>query len=125
MKQILIIITLFIANFSFAQAPTEWKEKDDFHKVMASTFHPMEDGNFNPIKEKSQEMYDKAVAWQKSFIPVGYNKKKISKILKKLVKETNDLNKEIKAGTTDTKIKEDLTELHDIFHEIVGLCKHE
>ena len=56
MKQILIIITLFIANFSFAQAPTEWKEKDDFHKVMASTFHPMEDGNFNPIQEKSQEL---------------------------------------------------------------------
>lgn len=69
-------------------------------------------------------MYDKAVAWQKSFIPVGYNKKDFQNP-EKLVKETNDLNKEIKAGTTDAEIKEDLTELHDIFHEIVGLCKHE
>lgn len=125
MNKILIVIALFIANFSFSQAPAEWKEKDEFHKVMAQTFHPVEDGNYNPIRERSNEMYQKAVAWQKSAVPEGYNKKKISKILKKLVKESKELDKKIKAGTTDAEIKEDLTELHDIFHEIVGLCKHE
>lgn len=124
MKKILIIITLFAANFSFAQAPVEWKEKDDFHKVMSTTFHPMEDGNFNPIKEKSQEMYEKAVAWQKSAIPAGVDKKKAKKVLKKLVKETKALNDKIKAGATDEVIKTDLTKLHDIFHELVGLCRH-
>ena len=103
----------------------DWKEKDEFHKVMAQTFHPVEDGNYNPIRERSNEMYQKAVAWQKSTIPAGYNKKKISKVLKKLVKESKELDKKIKAGTTDAEIKADLTELHDIFHEIVGLCKHE
>jgi hypothetical protein len=125
MNKILIVIALFIANFSFSQAPAEWKEKDEFHKVMAQTFHPVEDGNYNPIRERSNEMYQKAVAWQKSTIPAGYNKKKISKVLKKLVKESKELDKKIKAGTTDAEIKADLTELHDIFHEIVGLCKHE
>ncbi len=125
MNKILIVIALFIANFSFSQAPAEWKEKDEFHKVMAQTFHPVEDGNYNPIRERSNEMYQKAVAWQKSAVPEGYNKKKISKILKKLVKESKELDKKIKAGTTDAEIKADLTELHDIFHEIVGLCKHE
>lgn len=124
MKKILIIIALFAANFSFAQAPVEWKEKDDFHKVMSTTFHPMEDGNFNPIKEKSQEMYEKAVAWQKSKVPAGVDKKKASKTLKKLVKETKALNDKIKAGATDEVIKTDLTRLHDIFHELVGLCRH-
>jgi hypothetical protein len=125
MNKILIVIALFIANFSFSQALAEWKEKDEFHKVMAQTFHPVEDGNYNPIRERSNEMYQKAVAWQKSTIPAGYNKKKISKVLKKLVKESKELDKKIKAGTTDAEIKADLTELHDIFHEIVGLCKHE
>lgn len=125
MKNFLIIICLFIAHISFSQAPAEWKEKDEFHKVMAQTFHPVEDGNYNPIRERSNEMYQKAVAWQKSAVPEGYNKKKISKILKKLVKESKELDKKIKAGTTDAEIKKDLTELHDIFHEIVGLCKHE
>ena len=125
MNKILIVIALFIANFSFSQAPADWKEKDEFHKVMAQTFHPVEDGNYNPIRERSNEMYQKAVAWQKSTIPAGYNKKKISKVLKKLVKESKELDKKIKAGTTDAEIKADLTELHDIFHEIVGLCKHE
>jgi hypothetical protein len=125
MKNILLLLTLFAINLSFAQTKIEWKEKDDFHKVMAQTFHPLEEGNYAPIKERSQEMYDKAVAWQKSSIPVGINKKKTKKILKKLVKETKALNDKIKAGTTDEIIKADLTKLHDIFHEIVGLCKHE
>ncbi|MFM9944658.1 MAG: hypothetical protein ACKVQB_05440 [Bacteroidia bacterium] len=125
MNKILIVIALFAANLSFAQAPVEWKEKDDFHKVMAQTFHPMEEGNYNPIKERSQEMYDKAVAWQKSAVPTGVNKKKAKKILKKLVAETAELNKEIKEGATDATIKEELTELHDLFHDLVGLCKHE
>ena len=124
MKKILIVIALFAANLSFAQAPVEWKEKDDFHTVMAQTFHPMEDGNYNPIRERSQELYDKAVVWQKSTIPAGVNKKKVKKTLKKLVKESKDLNAEIKKGANDAEIKEDLTELHDIFHDIVGLCKH-
>lgn len=124
MKKLLLIITLFAANFCFAQAPVEWKEKDDFHKVMSTTFHPMEDGNFNPIKEKIQEMYEKAVAWQKSAIPAGVDKKKAKKVLKKLVKETKALNDKIKAGATDEVIKTDLTKLHDIFHELVGLCRH-
>lgn len=124
-KKILIVIALFIANFSFAQAPVEWKEKDDFHKVMAQTFHPMEEGNYNPIRERSQEMYDKAVAWQKSAIPAGVNKKKAKKVLKKIVEESKELNDKIKAGTTDAEIKDELTELHDLFHKIAGLCKHE
>lgn len=124
MKKLGIIIALFVANFSFAQAPVEWKEKDDFHKVMAATFHPMEEGNYNPIKERSQEMYDKAVAWQKSVVPAGVDKKKAKKVLKKLVQESKELNDKIKKGTTDAEIKDDLTGLHDIFHELAGLCKH-
>ena len=106
MKNILILIALFITNFSFAQTPAEWKEKDDFHKVMASTFHPMEDGNYNPIREKSEELYEKAVAWKKSTVPAGYNKKKISKKLKKLVEESKELNDKIKKGATDASIKD-------------------
>lgn len=118
------MVMLLAANFGFAQTSVEWKEKDDFHKVMATTFHPMEEGNFNPIKEKSQEMYEKAVAWQKSAIPAGVDKKKSKKVLKKLVKKTKALNEKIKAGATDSVIQTDLTELHDLFHELVGLCKH-
>ena len=125
MKTIFLVITLFSIQCGFAQTSVEWKEKDEFHKVMAQTFHPAEEGNYAPIKERSKEMYEKALAWQKSAIPAGIDKKKTKKVLKKLVKETKELDNEIKAGATDAKIKEELTELHDLFHEIVGLCKHE
>jgi len=122
------IFLLFILSFSstvFAQTKTEWPEKENFHTVMAQTFHPMEDGNYLPIRERSLELYEKALAWQKSSVPAGFSKEKLKKKLKKLVEETKDLNEDIKGNCTDSEIKEDLTELHDLFHTIVGLCKHD
>jgi len=38
---------------------------DDFHEVMAKTFHPAEEGKLEPIRNRSQEMQDKAAAWEK------------------------------------------------------------
>jgi len=101
----------------------EWKEKDDFHKVMGQTFHPAEDGNYAPIRERSGEMLEKAIAWQKSAIPAEFaNISSIKENLVKLVAGSEALNNKIKANCTDEEIKTDLTALHDVFHEIVGAC---
>jgi hypothetical protein len=46
--------------------------------------------------------------------------------LKKLKEGSNKLHKLISGGkATDEQIKKDLAALHDVFHEIVGLCKNE
>lgn len=109
-----------------AQNKVEWKELSDFHKVMSQTFHPLEEGNYQPIRERSGEMVEMAKAWQNSTIPVDYtNVKGIRKNLKQLVKKSSALDRKIKAGCTDEVIKADLATLHDIFHNIVGLCTDE
>ena len=93
---------------------------------MSQTFHPVEEGNYKPIRERSGEMVEKAIAWQKSSILADFkNVKGINKNLKKLVKESQKLDKEIKANAIDEEIKVDLTALHDLFHNVVGLCKSE
>jgi hypothetical protein len=129
------IACLFIASFAmiaFARAQEKkdpiaigWKEMNEFHTVMSETFHPAEEGHLDPIKKRSQEMIDKAAAWQKSTAPEGYDKKKVETSLKKLVKGTKELNGLVKANSPDKVLKEKLSGLHGIFHEIMEKCRKE
>jgi hypothetical protein len=129
MKKILSIIVLLmglVISVSLqAQKNATWKEMDEFHTVMGSTFHPAEEGDLRPIKSRSQEMIDKAVAWLKSTAPEGYNKKTVKGSLKKLVKESKALHEMVKSGATDKDLVAKLNGLHDIFHEIMEKCSSE
>jgi hypothetical protein len=121
-----LVLLLFVSVFATAQNKVEWKEMLEFHKVMSQTFHPVEEGNFQPIRERIGEMVQNAKAWQHSAIPAGYsNVKGIQKNLKKLVKKSSALDAKIKANCSDEVILTDLTLLHDIFHDIIGLCHDE
>jgi hypothetical protein len=118
------IACLLVAGFvlmasSKAQEKMSWKEMSDFHTVMSETFHPAEEGKMGPIKSRSQEMLDKAIAWKNSAIPEGYDKKTVKKSLKKLVDGSKELHKLIKANAADNVIKEKLSGLHDIFHQVM------
>lgn len=111
--------------FAAAQAKPEWKEMKDFHTVMSQTFHPAEEGKLDPIKNRIGEMIDLAKAWQKSTPPAEFNKPEIKENLNKLMKGAKALNKQIKSGADDAAITKQLTALHDVYHDIVGLCKDE
>ena len=137
MKKFLAVTALVLAlgaNASFAQtteaakpaqtaaAKTEWKEKNEFHKVIAQTFHPMEDGDFKPIRERSGELHEKALAWKNATPPAEFNTPKIANTLARLEAETKRLDDAVKKNVTDDNLAEGLTRVHDTFHEIVGLC---
>ena len=114
----------FSSNTANAQDEPEWKEMEAFHQVMSQTWHPIEEGNYAPIRERSAEMMAAAEAWKKSEIPAQFKAvKDIKKKLKELATETKELNKEIAKGITDEELKEEMAEMHDLFHDIVGLCK--
>jgi len=125
MKKIacLFVAVFAVIAFTHAQEKKGWKEMDDFHTVMGATFHPAEEGHLDPIKKRSQEMADKAVAWQKSTAPEGYDKEKVEASLKKLVQGTKELNKLVKSKSSDKVLKEKLSGLHDIFHDIMEKCE--
>ena len=124
------LVCLFLAAFAIAasvnaQEKKSWKEMNDFHTVMSATFHPAEEGKLDPIKSRSQEMVDKAVTWQKSTAPEGYNKNAVEKSLKKLVDGCKEINKLVKAKANDEALKKKLSEMHDVFHEIMEKCEKE
>jgi hypothetical protein len=127
MKKFLSLVMIFaaiaVAQPIHAQQKAKWQELDAFHEVMSKTFHPAEEGKLEPIRTRSQEMLDKAVAWKNSTAPEGYDKSAVLKNLKKLVKGSKEINKMVKKNASDNELKEELSELHDVFHEIVEKCE--
>lgn len=103
----------------------EWKEMDDFHFVMAETFHPAEEGDFEPIKSKSEEMAKSAETWKNSTPPSEFDKPEIAEKLALLVSESAELDEFVKTNPSDEDLFKKLNALHDRFHEIMGACHHE
>lgn len=103
--------------------------KQNFHKYMSSTFHPMEEGNYKPIREMSGELAAAANKWLKT--PLGKaemeknSDNSITEILTQLTERTAQLDAKIKGGCDDTYIREELTAIHEIFHKLVEKCRPE
>ena len=120
---LVIVGSLLVAKTSFGQEKAKWKEMEDFHAVMGGTFHPAEEGKLEPIRTRSKEMVDKAVAWEKSTAPAGYDKNAVNATLKKLVTGAKEIDRMVKAKATDQALKSKLSSLHDVFHEIMEKCE--
>lgn len=118
-----------VAQEAVAQAPKtsifdEWSALKTFHGIMSQTFHPAEEGNLAPIKTRSAEMVEKATQLANSEIPADFKTEKISTAVTKLKEGSQSLHALIQRATaTDAEITFSLTALHDVFHEIVGLCR--
>jgi superoxide dismutase len=116
-----------VSNRYFTVVPKKskfdpWPELKAFHQVMSQTFHPMEEGNLQPIKTRSAEMMQKAEALAASTPPAEFNKPEVPKAVKKLKADSKKLNDLVTKKASDEAIKKSLTSLHDTFHQIVGLC---
>ena len=88
----MMIFTSFTFS-AFSQEKDKWKEMEDFHTVMSTTFHPAEENNLQPLKEKAGDLLTVAKDWQKSVVPVGFKADVTKPILKRLVKECSDIKK--------------------------------
>jgi hypothetical protein len=122
-KAFLIIALIFVANNISAQSVTEkWPAIKEFHEVMSQTFHPAEEGNLAPIKARSEEMMVKAAAILKSDIPEEFKTPSILASAEKLQLKSKKLHELISSNAADEVIVKRLTDLHETFHQIVGLC---
>ncbi|HKC35535.1 MAG TPA: hypothetical protein VKB95_05705 [Chitinophagaceae bacterium] len=129
MKRFLSLLVIFaavaVAKPVHAQQKAKWQELDAFHEVMSKTFHPAEEGKLEPIRSRSAEMLEKAIAWKNSTAPEGYDQKAVKENLKDLVKGAKEINKMVQDKADDASLKEKLSKLHDSFHQIVEKCEKE
>ncbi len=126
MKKFAALLVLFVTLLSFKSNAQDkfstWPALGDFHKVMAATFHPAEKGDFDPVKQRSGELVDKAALLGKSLVPAQYDKPEIRVALKELKTKSTQLNKIVLKKAKNEKINAALVAVHDSFHNIVGLC---
>jgi hypothetical protein len=121
----ILFFFLVVSNVSAQTTFEKWPAIKTFHGVMSQTFHPAEEGDLNPIKTRSEEMVQKADALSKEAMPVEFKTPAILASIKKLQAGAKGLDKLVKAKGSDEATLKSLTALHDVFHEIVGLCSEE
>lgn len=118
----LMFFFTFLTSSLFSQEKTSWKEMEDFHGVMSSTFHPAEEDNLQPVKSNAGNLLKKAKAWQKSSVPQGFNAAATKPILKNLVKQCTVIKEAVAQKKSDAELKVLITEAHEVFHEIKEKC---
>lgn len=127
MKKVQFLMMMIIfSSFTFsamAQEKAKWMEMEDFHTVMSTTFHPAEEDNLQPLKEKAGDLLGGAKTWQKSVVPVGFKADVTKPILKRLVKECSKIKKAVESKKPDLELKAMITKAHDVFHEIMEKCR--
>ena len=97
---------------------TVWKEMDDFHIVMAETFHPYKDSaNLDPAKSRVLDLMTAADQWSSARIPDRVDNSEMRSKLRQLKAEAAKLAESVKSGN-DKVIGEQLNQLHDTFHQI-------
>ncbi len=107
-----------------SQTLKTWKELDDFHNVMAETYHPLEDGDFKPIRQRAHELAARAKDWAASPVPENYaTKPEFKAVMDSLVKESQTLAEMIAKNASDKEVKTALTALHDRFHQVEAMCQ--
>ncbi len=125
-KILAIIAFVFVANAIQAQtAADKWPALKELHGVVSQTFHPSEEGNLQPIKARSEELYNKAAALLKSDIPAEYRTNAILASAEKLQIKSKALHKQVVAKASDADLTKSLKEVHDVYHDIAGLCSEE
>lgn len=102
-----------------ASAEAEWKEMDEFHMIMAETFHPYKDSaNLQPVKAQAEELKAAAEKWVQAPLPEKVDNEKVKEMLSQLNAESATLAESVNGGADDAVVGEQLTRLHDTFHRI-------
>jgi hypothetical protein len=98
--------------------PEVWEEMDAFHMVMAETYHPFKDSaNLEPVKLRASELMHAANEWILAPLPPKVDNDEVKSNLEKLKAEAVALAETVKTSD-DNVIAEQLTQLHDTFHQL-------
>jgi len=123
-KALLVIVTFFAFNCVSAQSITEkWKQMHDYHELLSKTFHPAEEGNFEPIKKASEDLVLKAEALDFKTMPEDLRTNKVEETIALLKKQTKTVNDLVQRKAPNAEIMRAFENLHDIFHRIVEICE--
>lgn len=96
----------------------EWAEMDEFHMMMAESFHPfMDSGNVEPAKQNAAAMEELATKWAQSSLPEKVDHDEMKRKLNALKVSTANF-KTLAEQNDNSVLGDSLTRLHDLYHSI-------
>lgn len=75
MNQLLTLFALVLISVSVSAQKASWKELDEYHSVMAMSFHPAENGDLQPVMKNAADLAQKASLLQNRPSPPIIRKK--------------------------------------------------
>lgn len=100
------------------EADAEWIGMDEFHMVMAESFHPYRDSsNLEPARRFAKEMVESANQWIANDLPARVNNAEVKALMNDLKAEAENLANLVDKQS-DEEIGASLTRLHDVFHHL-------
>jgi hypothetical protein len=119
-----LVLVTFVLAFASCSKPketseaAEWTAMDDFHFVMAESFHPFKDSaNIAPAIANAAALDEAADKWVNTPIPEKVNNDEMKRYLSDLKRTTSEFV-QIAASADTARIEAALTMLHDDFHSI-------
>ena len=110
--------TEYVVEEEVIDESDEWPELDEFHMIMAESFHPYKDSmNIDPAKANAAEMANVADRWAGASLPSKVNNDEVKVMLAELKFEANAFAILVGSGS-DEEIGTSLKKLHDTFHKI-------
>jgi len=122
LKTLAVALVLMAAHATSAQALDKWPTMKEYHALMSRTFHPAESGDFKPLRDNAQALADKSMELTKNDIPADIKTEALMAKVKTLQIQSNAVAKYVKANASDEELKKLISQAHDTFHEIVGMC---
>ena len=117
------------ASEAMSEAPEamgEWDQlMDAYHDVMSGTFHPAEEGDLAPLKERYKELAERSTAWAAVAIPEKHQGKELETMMTTLQAESKAIGALVESGASDEDLNKAIVALHDVYHGIVGACMDE
>jgi hypothetical protein len=96
----------------------EWPGMDEFHMIMAESFHPYKDSaNLEPAKANAAEMAQVAERWATAALPEKVNSDRTKATLTELKDATAAFVATVESGD-EAAMGDALTNLHDLFHKL-------
>ena len=99
-----------------------WKELDQFHEILAATWHPVGMGDFKPVKEKAAKLLEAAKAWGDSKVPAKCDKKPVRDAVASSVLNANAVADLVAKQAPDSSVKDAMKKLHDGFEAAEDNC---
>ncbi|MCC6773866.1 MAG: hypothetical protein IT360_21955 [Gemmatimonadaceae bacterium] len=92
-----------------------WKEMDVFHATLGTSFHPVEKGDFAPLKANAESLAAKARSWNTSTAPAACATPAMKESVAWLATNSAALAAKVKSGAADSELKAAITAIHDRF----------